>query len=242
MAILATEELTKDFGGLRALNKVNLSVERGEILGLIGPNGAGKTTFVNCVSGAYSPSAGRVYFLDEEVTGDKASAMCQRGMARTFQISHPFPSLTVIENVLAGAWFGRSNGGSGRPLERARETLDFVQFSMSENVRAEQLNAAQLKRLDLARALACQPELLLLDELAAGLTPGELGNLMEIIRKIRDRGVTILMIEHIMEVIMGLCDRIVVIHYGSKIADGTPEEVADNPDVLDAYLGVDEDL
>lgn len=242
MAILETNELTKDFGGLRALNKVNLSIAEQEILGLIGPNGAGKTTFVNCVAGTYAPSAGRVYFFGDEVTGSSASKMCHRGLARTFQIPHPFLHLTVMENVLAGAMFGSAGHDSRSPVDVARELLDFVELPVREDAPADQLNAAQLKRLDLARALACQPKLLLLDELAAGLTPAELGDMMEIIRTIRERGVTILMIEHIMDVIMGLCDRIFVIHYGTEIAQGDPQHVASNPDVLDAYLGVDDEL
>ncbi|MBN1314301.1 MAG: ABC transporter ATP-binding protein [Anaerolineales bacterium] len=242
MAILETRHLVKQFGGLKAIDAVGFTVEENQILGLIGPNGAGKTTFVNCISGRYRPTSGQVLFLGKDTTGERASSMCRMGMARTFQICQPFPGLKAIENVLAGATFGAAKSHHGDPVELARGMLEFVEFSMPEDTRAAELNAPQLKRLDLARALACKPKLLLLDELAAGLTTGELGDFMNIIRRIRDQGITILMIEHIMEVIMGLCDQIVVIHYGRKIAEGQPEKIAHNVQVLEAYLGADDDL
>ncbi len=237
MIILETQELVKNFGGLTAVNRVSLHVDEGEIFGLIGPNGAGKTTLINCITGTYPPSGGRVHFLGEDTTGQQAAVMCPRGMARTFQICQPFPQLTAMENVLAGVIFGSTHKHSKRPEVVAAEILDFVEFSMPKDTRADQLNTVQLKRIDLARALACRPKLLLLDELAAGLTTGELGDLMDIIRKIRDSGISILMVEHIMRVIMGLCDRIAVLHYGSKIAEGPAQEVANDPRVLEAYLG-----
>jgi len=237
MVILETQEMVKNFGGLTAVNRVSLHVDEGEIFGLIGPNGAGKTTFINCITGTYPPSGGHVYFLGEETTAQRAYVMCHKGIARTFQICQPFPQLTALENVLAGVIFGSTRERSRHPEEVAAEILDFVEFSMPKDTPAEQLNTVQLKRIDLARALACRPKLLLLDELAAGLTTGELGNLMDIIHKIRDSGVTILMVEHIMRVIMGLCDRIAVIQYGTKIAEGPTQEVANDPRVLEAYLG-----
>lgn len=242
MAILETHNLVKRFGGLVAVDHVSLAVEEGEIFGIIGPNGAGKTTFINSIAGTYSPDGGKVEFLGRATTGEPSNVMCRMGMSRTFQISQPFPKLTVLENVLVGATFGAVDGGGRSAAERARDALDFVDFPMPEDTRADHLNTVQLKRLDLARALACQPQLLLLDELAAGLTTGELGAIMDIIRKIRDRDVTIVIIEHIMKVIMGLCDRVAVIHYGQKIAQGPTEDVGNDPRVLEAYLGEQHDF
>lgn len=240
--VLETERLLKTFGGLTAVDRVTLSVKEGEIFGIIGPNGAGKTTFLNSISGALQPDGGRVLFFDDETTGLSADNMCRRGMARTFQISQPFPKMTALENVLVSATFGHPHGSHKNPRRVAHEMLEFVEFPMPVNTPAQNLNTVQLKRLDLARALASEPKLLLLDELAAGLATGELGDLMDIIRKIRDSGVTIIMIEHIMRVIMGLCDRLAVIYYGAKIAEGPTVEVAEDPKVAEAYLGEEFDL
>ncbi len=240
-AVLQTDQITKNFGGLTAVNQVSLAVAEGEIFGIIGPNGAGKTTFLNCVSGAYPPSSGKVHFLGREATGQSADVMCRLGMSRTFQISQPFPKLTALENVLVAATFGHQPPLS-HPTGFAQEMLDFVEFPLSHDTPARSLNTVQLKRLDLARALASKPRLLLLDEVAAGLATGELGDLMEVIRKIRAGGVTIIIVEHIMKVIMGLCDRLAVIHYGAKIAEGPTLEVAHDPKVAEAYLGEKYDL
>jgi branched-chain amino acid transport system ATP-binding protein len=240
--VLETERLLKTFGGLTAVDRVSLSVNEGEIFGIIGPNGAGKTTFLNSIAGSLQPDGGRVRFYGEETTGESADAMCRKGMARTFQISQPFPKMTALENVLVSATFGQTEGAAEDPVGYAEEMLEFVDFPMSKYTPAQNLNTVQLKRLDLARALASEPRLLLLDELAAGLTTGELGDLMDIIRKIRDSGVTIIMIEHIMRVIMGLCDRLAVIYYGAKIAEGPTKEVAEDPKVAEAYLGEEYDL
>ena len=236
-AILEVEDLTKQFGGLVALDHVSLQVENGEILGIIGPNGAGKTTLVNCISGNYRPDKGKVWFLGKDITGIPAYKICWMGISRTFQIPQPFPKLSALENVLIGVIFGAKCKNRKEALDRAREVLEFVEFPLPEYVLANQLNTVQLKRLDLARALACNPKLLLLDELGAGLTPGELDALMGIIRNIRESGITIIIIEHIMKVIMNVCDRVVVLHYGQKIAEGSPEKVARNQKVIEAYLG-----
>jgi branched-chain amino acid transport system ATP-binding protein len=236
--ILDAQRIVKNFGGLTAVNRVTLQVDAGEIVGLIGPNGAGKTTFLNSVAGTYKPSAGKVQFMGKDTTGAVAEVMCRKGLSRTFQIPRPFPKLTAMENVMVGARFGARHDDPQPARQRAEEALEFVQFPMDIHAPAERLNAVQLKRLDLARALACGPKLLFLDELASGLTPGELDAMMALILKIRDTyGVGMIVVEHIMKVITGICQRVLVIQYGTPIAEGTAEEVMADPKVIEAYLG-----
>ncbi|TFG88155.1 MAG: ABC transporter ATP-binding protein [Candidatus Atribacteria bacterium] len=233
--ILETKDIVKRFGGLVAVRNVSMHVKKGEIFGIIGPNGAGKTTLLNSISGIYKPEEGRVFFKGENITAWKAHVLCKKGIARTFQIVCSFPRMTVLENVKVGSIFGSNIPQDDD--ERARELLDFVGFPLPIDTLAGNLNTVQLKYLELARALATNGELLLLDEIAAGLTPSELVEFIELIKKIRDTGITVITIEHVMKFIMTICDRIIVLNYGEKIAEGTPDEIVKNKLVLEAYLG-----
>jgi len=234
--ILQIDNLTKKFGGLVAVHEINMSVEEGEIVGIIGPNGAGKSTLLNLIAGVHKPNSGQVYFNGEKISGSRPDAICRRGIARTFQIPHPFPKLSPFENVLVSATFG-SKTNAREASEITRSVMEFVGVPVNEQTTAANLTTCQLRRLDLARALASRPKLILLDESAAGLTPAELTDLQELILKIRERGVTVLIVEHLMRLIMELCDRIVVLHYGEKIAEGSPSEIVENEAVTNAYLG-----
>ncbi|MBF0528941.1 MAG: ABC transporter ATP-binding protein [Deltaproteobacteria bacterium] len=239
--ILQTEGLCKYFGGLKAVEQVSLSIKAGQIFGLIGPNGAGKTTFQNCISGTYPPNQGVVKFKGRDITALKAHKCCHAGMARTYQIVRSFPQMTVLENAMVGAIFsGRLHKDKAATL--AARKLDFVEFPVSHDTPACFLNTMQLKRLELARALASNCEFLLLDEVAAGLTPPELDDIIVLIRKIRDQGITILIVEHLMKLIMNVCDQIVVLNFGQKIADGTPKEISKDEAVAKAYLGAESKL
>ena len=240
MNVLEAKDVTKQFGGLVAVNRVSIHVEEGEILGLIGPNGAGKTTLLNTIAGLDPPTSGSINFLGEATAGFTPEMMCHRGLSRTFQIPRPFPKMTVLENVMVASVFGNRDKKMVDPISHSRKLLDFVEFSMTDEILSETLNTVQLKRIDLARALASNPKLLLLDELASGLTEGELADLMTIIRKTRKMRITIIMVEHIMHVIMNLCDRLAVLQFGNKIAEGPTQEVARDPKVAEAYLGVEE--
>ena len=238
--ILRVENVTKRFGGLVALDHVTFSVKQGEILGLIGPNGAGKTTLFNVISGVYKPEEGRVIFKNTDITGWKPHKIAHLGIARTHQIVRPFGDLTVLENAMIGALFGKRSDEITEEEARkiAEEVLDYVGLGEKKDLPARVLNVQEKKRLELARALSAEPELLLLDEVLAGLTPTEVENMLILLRRIRvEKNITIIMIEHVMHAVMNLADRIVVLHFGRKIAEGTPEEVANNPEVITAYLG-----
>ncbi|ATW27870.1 ABC transporter ATP-binding protein [Candidatus Formimonas warabiya] len=234
--ILETEKVCKRFGGLQAVKEVSLQVEKGQIFGLIGPNGAGKTTFLNSIAGTYAPESGKVIFTGKDVTGYRADKICHAGMARTYQIVRSFPQMTVRENVMVGGIFGGKQSRE-KAARRAEELLDFVEFPLSHDLLAQNLNTIQLKRMEMARALATNCHLLLLDEVAAGLTPGELNDITALIRRIRDMGITIIIVEHLMKLIMDVCDRISVLYFGEKLAEGTPEEITENEKVIKAYLG-----
>jgi branched-chain amino acid transport system ATP-binding protein len=234
--ILQLERVSKKFGGLLALDSVDLEVEQGEIVGVIGPNGAGKSTLLNLIAGVFKPTSGSISFQGEKITGLRPDKICRLGIGRTFQIPRPFSKMTVLDNVLVAASFGGPAVGKS-PRHIAEEMLEFVGFPLLPGTVASSLNTAQLRRLDLARALASQPKLLLLDESAAGLTPNELTDLQTLILKIRAQGMTVLIVEHLMRLIMQLCDRIIVLQYGVKIADGVPEQIASDENVANAYLG-----
>ena len=231
--------MTKKIGGLTAVNKVNLEIGDDQIVGLVGPNGAGKTTLLNIISGITPPTSGKVSFCGEDITGMKPDRICRKGIAKTFQIAESFPDLTAKECVMIGVLFGNDTApGMKEAQSQALSILADVNFPLEKaETLNRNLNVVELKRLQLARALASRPKLLLLDELTTGLNPKESKEAVELIRKIRDTGISILIIEHVMSVIMGVSDRIVVLDHGEKIADGRPYEVVNNQQVIDTYLG-----
>jgi len=236
--LLEGRGVTKHFGGLAAVSEVDFAIGCGEVVGLIGPNGAGKTTLFNLISGALVPDAGTIRLQGESIGGLKPHAICRRGLARTFQSVRVFPHLSAHANVQLAALFGR--GGWSSVAEADRETvelLEFVGLAGVGAVPAKDLKLPIQKRLEVARGLAAKPQILLLDELMAGLNPTEVGEAMGLVTRIRERGVTLFLIEHVMKAIMGVCDRIIVLHHGKKIAEGTPQEIATSRTVIDVYLG-----
>jgi branched-chain amino acid transport system ATP-binding protein len=235
-ALLECRDVHKRFGGLVAVDGVSFSVTSGEIFGLIGPNGAGKTTLFRLISGVYPPTGGQILFKGQSLVGNKPNAICRRGVVSTHQIVRPFHDMTVFDNARVGAEFGQRN--PERDLSaHVNEVLEFTGLASQADKLAKNLTLAGRKRLEIARALATAPELLLLDEVIAGLNPTETAQTMELIRALRGRGITIIMVEHVMKAIMGISDRIMVLNYGEKIAEGTPQEIAANPTVVEAYLG-----
>jgi len=237
MNLLQVEKLNKTFGGLIAVHDFDMNVEKGEIVGLIGPNGAGKTTLFNMVAGFYSRDSGRIVFQGRDLAGMKPYQVCALGIARTFQLTKPFVNHTVLENIMVGAFSRVSSARQAR--RKALQILELVEFSEYKDVLGQELTTADQKRLEFARALATEPRLLLLDEAMAGLNPAEKLHLLDLFRRIRDGGITLVVVEHDMKAAMTLCGRIILMHRGEKLVEGTPQKVANDPQAIAAYLGAD---
>jgi branched-chain amino acid transport system ATP-binding protein len=232
---LVIKGLNKRFGGLRAVQDVSFSVQEGETVALIGPNGAGKTTSFNLITGFHRPDSGSVSAFGREITGLKPHDVCALGLARTFQVAKPFGAMTVLANVMTGAFLRDKHADVAR--EKAREAIDYVGLSAREQTPARDLTTIDQRRLEMARALATQPRLLLLDEVMAGLNPSEIDQAVALVGKLSSRGLTIVIVEHVMRAIMAVARHIVVLDHGQKIAEGTPKEIVENPEVIRAYLG-----
>ena len=237
--MLRCTEVSKRFGGLQALKAVDLTVNKNEIAGLVGPNGSGKSTLLNLISGVYKPDSGKIFFLEEDISKLPPYTICSKGITKTSQTVQSFPDMTTIENVLAGVLFAQNKlSDKTEPLPKAKELLEFVGLNKEKfYLPAKNLNVVELRRVQLAKALATMPKLLLLDELLTGLTPRESKEAIELIRLINKKGITVLIVEHVMRVIMGLCDHVTVLHHGEKIFEGTPKEVVNDERVVKVYLG-----
>ena len=237
--MLKCTEVSKRFGGLQALKKVDFTVNSNEITGLVGPNGSGKSTLLNLISGVYNPDSGQIVFLNEDITKLPPYKICAKGITKTSQTVQSFPEMTAVENVLTSVLFNKKkSAGKISALSKAQELLGFVGLSKEKfDVPAKNLNVVELRRIQLAKALATSPKLLLLDELLTGLTPAECDEAIELIKLINKQGVTVLIVEHVMRVIMGLCDRVIVLHHGEKICEGTPKQVCNDENVVKVYLG-----
>jgi branched-chain amino acid transport system ATP-binding protein len=234
-SLLELKNLTIKFGGLTAVSDLNFTLFEGEVAGVIGPNGAGKTTVFNLISGVYKPTGGEIHFNGENITGLKPFQVCGRGIGRTFQVVRPFGNKSVLYNVMVGSFL--RNGDTRRCREKALEVLGLVGLYEKRDFLAKNLTIVDRKRLEVAKTLATEPKLLLLDEVLAGLNPTEVDEAVELIRKIHSSGISILLIEHVLKAAMALSHRIIVLDYGKKIAEGTPQEVTSNPEVIKAYLG-----
>lgn len=238
MSLLKVEGLCKSFGGLAAIRNLGFDVEEGQIVGLIGPNGSGKTTTLNLLTGFLKPDAGTIVFKGENITYVPRSRVCHKGIARTFQLNKAFLAFTALQNVMAGRMYGQEPARNLKEAaEESREFLERVGLWSKADVLAKDLTLMERKRLELARALATRPHLLLLDELMAGLNPGEAEETMQLIRQLRDSKITIVVVEHIVKAILGLSDCVVVLNMGEKIAEGPPQEIVRNPKVIEVYLG-----
>jgi branched-chain amino acid transport system ATP-binding protein len=238
MKILEGEGITKHFGGVVANKDISFYLEEREVLGLIGPNGSGKTTLINIVGGNIRPDRGQVRFEGRDISGLKPYHICRLGISRTYQVVQPFSGMTVRETVVAGTLFGRSPQKTMQPaIKKAEEVLELVHLQDKVDELAEELTVADLKKLELAKALSGDPKVLLLDEVMAGLTPREIDEAMGLTLKIRKKGVTIFIVEHVMKAVMGISDRVMVLHQGSLMATGTPQEITRNESVIKAYLG-----